>query len=134
MAILWTLMLSHTRISQPDWEEVRRAFEALADNDYDGGIALVEDGDGAMFIVSYDTANQLGYFVTAKERGELQELVLVDPTLGRDRVTGNIGGQGDERPRFVFVDQSLVAKALEEFYRTGRRGAGCTWLPFLETT
>jgi len=132
----WTLTVEGREFRNASLDAALRALDALAETEGTVGLGLDDDVNARM-VVSFDDANQLGYFVTGRERderGEDADQVQVDLSLGREVVVGTIGGQGDERPRFVFVGYDLARQALQTFFQTGRRDASLTWLPFEETT
>ena len=106
-----------------EWEDLKQHLMQQGSG-YGEEIMLTGPNE-ALMIVS--CAGPEGYFVIARQSGELGELVLVDRTKGDELVTAPIAGLPDTRPRCAFVDQETMLTAAEGFYRHGTRSSALSW-------
>src|SRR4051794_36044003 len=87
----------------------------------------LQDGDTLSFGVDDDTwlivlhIAAFGYLVTGCGVGELDYYTLIERVLGDEPVTAFDGGNTNTYPRYVFVSESLMLKAVERYYATGMR-------------
>lgn len=130
----WIFNTDEGEVSDPTLSVIRHALKLLESGRSPGGLSLSDANDDALLIASFDNSNSLGYFVNVREHDDIAEQVLVDRSLGEATVQGNIGGQLDERPRFVFVGRDIAERAVDTFYKTGKRDVALSWLPFEQST
>jgi hypothetical protein len=106
----------------PSWDVAKSRLLALPDGDT---LSFGVDDD-TWLIVLYIAA--LGYLVTGCGAGELNYYTLIERVLGDEPVTAFDGGNTNTYPRYVFVAESLMLKAVETYYITGMRDKSCDWV------
>ena len=106
----------------PSWEVAKARLLALKDGE---DLAFAVDDDNYL-VVLYIAA--FGYLVSGLGVGERQYHTLIERGLGDDPVTAFDGGNTNVYPRYVFVSNPLLLKALETYYFTGTRDKSCEWV------
>ena len=106
-----------------EWDDLKQHLMGQGSG-YGQEIALTGPNQALMII---SCAGPEGYHVIARQSDELGELILVDRTRGDQLVTAPIAGLRDTRPRCAFVDQGMMLRAAEEFYRHGSRSSALVW-------
>lgn len=106
----------------PSWERVRDCLLALGDEKS----ASVEVGGETWLIVLRSAP--LGYLVTGLGEGEKDYFTLIERALGDDPVEVFDGGNLSDFPRYAFVSEPLMLKAVGTFYMTGERDRECEWV------
>jgi hypothetical protein len=105
------------------------AWEAAQDR-----LLELKDGESLTFRVNDDTSlivlhvADLGYLVTGCGEGDRDYFTLIERALGDEPVTAFDGGNTNEYPRFAFVSEPLLVKAVETYYYTGQRDSECDWV------
>lgn len=106
-----------------EWDDLRQ--QLMQQGSAPGDEIILNGPNEALMIVS--SAETGTYYVIARQSDELGEKVLVDLTKGNEPITVLIAGLPDTYPRLCFVDQGMMLKAAEVFYRSGRRSPSLSW-------
>jgi hypothetical protein len=94
----------------------------------------LKDGEGLTFRVDDDTwlivlhVAGLGHLVTGCGEGDRDYFTLIERAFGDEPVTAFDGSNTSEYPRYAFVSEPLLLKALKTYYHSGRRDSECEWV------
>jgi hypothetical protein len=111
-------------VANPDWYTVKQVLLSLKTNPYDQ-ISLHSGSEDSWLITSYK--EQYGFYVMGVGLDELDYSVLYEPDKTDEIIAFWDGQNCMGQPRFVFVDENVMLKALEVFYRTGQRDQSLNW-------
>ncbi len=70
---------------------------------------------------------QTGFMVFGIGLQERDYFTLYDPALGEEMTKFYYAGESSQLPRFAFVCEALMLRAMRFFYETGRRDDGLSW-------
>jgi Immunity protein Imm1 len=107
----------------PAWEVAQKRLLELQDE----RTLSFSVADDTFLIVLRITA--LGYLVSGCGEGDRDYYTLIERTLGDDPVTAFDGGNTNEYPRYTFVSEPLLLKAVKTYFHTGQRDRECEWVP-----
>jgi hypothetical protein len=110
-------------VADPTWEQIVSAVNELRSDSGDKGYTLTVDDENVLIV--YHTTQ--GYLVSGSELGDTDYYVLTDPSLGEQHVTVWCAGTDMDRPRKVFVSDSLALQSLKHYFETGRRNPALQW-------
>ncbi len=106
----------------PTWAVVKTRLLAMPDGVC---LTLAVDDDTSLIVLHVAV---LGYLVTGCAEGDRDYFTLIERSLGDEPVTAFDGGNTNEYPRFAFVSELVLLKAVETFYLTGQRDDRCEWV------
>jgi hypothetical protein len=106
----------------PQWEIFKTRLLGMQD-----GTSLSLNVDDDTWLVVLYIAD-VGYLVGGCALGDRDYYSLIESSLGDDPVTAFDGGNTNEYPRFAFVSQAVLLKAVETYYLTGQRDVSCEWV------
>jgi hypothetical protein len=98
----------------------------------DGKSVTVDGNDDTWLIVMFFA--ERGYLVVGHASNDKEYFNLIDRRLGDDIVTAFDGGDTRQFPRYVFIGEPLLLKAVETFFWSGRRDETCEWVNDREAT
>lgn len=107
----------------PAWEVAKDRLLAMKDGNF-----LSFNVDDDTWLIVLHIAG-LGYLVSGSGVGERDYYNLIERQLGDEPVTAFNGGNTNEYPRYSFVSEPLLLKALNTYYHTGQRDHELEWVP-----
>jgi len=110
-------------VADPSWEQIASVIRELKSDAGDKGYTLTVDDENVLIV--YHTMQ--GYLVSGSEQGDTDYYVITDPSLGEQHVVVWCAGTDMDRPRKVFVSDSLALQAIKHYFETGKRNPALRW-------
>ncbi len=123
MAFVHEVLVNDEQLVPHSWDAVRAEILCLRSRPH---TTIFLGGRNGQMMMEF--VEDKGYYISSFGEGELEEWLAVDSNLSGDWIEVDISGHVDDVPRRVLVSEAIALDVAKEFYGSGKRTQGQSWV------